>query len=268
MPGMSSRTAHLCLCSLAILWLWSVGTASAQGLWDRLKDGAAATYEGGGALVREGAERGGDLIGQGARAGLEVGGAVVEKGVTAGREAVDDLTDHFAREGTPDEIRERVDRMALDTLDRLFEEDPEASLLFALGYGYAVFEVRQVSLTLTAGYGYGVAVAEDGFQRTYMKAVTGGLELKKGIGGGLAERWVVLFDDEQVFRRFVEEGFEATAEAAATVGAARSALAARLREGVTFYRVTAGGLKVAVVVSGTRFWPDAALNDRGVADAP
>lgn len=262
-----SWTSCAGLTGVAALLLWSAGAVRAQGLWDQVKDGATGTYERGHAWVKEGAERGGDLIGKGTRAGLEVGGAVVEKGVTAGRAAVDDLTEHFAREGTPEEIRERVDRMAVDTLDQLFDDDPEANLLFELGYGYAVFEIRQVSLTLTAGYGYGVAVAEDGFERTYMKAVTGGLELKKGIGGGLAERWVVLFDDEAVFRRFVDEGFEASAEAAATIGGERSGLHVRLREGVSFYRVTSGGLKVAALVSGTRFWSDAALNDLTEADA-
>ena len=232
---------------LALLLAFPV---AAEGLWDRVKSGA---------------EKGGAVLQQGAEKGLEVGGALTKRGVDAGKGAVEDTVGHFYRDGTPEEIRARVDRMAFDTLDGLFAGDPEAHLLFDSGYGYAVFEVRQVSLTVLAGYGYGVAVTGDGSRRIYMKMVSGGVEISKGLGG-FASQWVVLFEDAAAFDAFVTEGFDASAQASGNLGGERAELGTRYRQGVAFYRVTEGGLRLAASLSGTRFWSDDRLN--GVEGLP
>ncbi len=224
--------------------------ASGEGLWDKVKSGA---------------EKGGTVLKQGAEKGLEVGGDLTKRGIEAGKDAVGETVGHFYRDGTPEEIRAQVDRMAFDTLDRLFAEDPEANLLFDSGHGYAVFEVRQVSLTVVAGYGYGVAVSHDGSRRIYMKMVSGGVEISKGVGGFVSQ-WVVLFEDEAAFDALVTEGFDAGAEASGTLGKERAELGTRYRKGAAFYRVTEGGLRLAASLSGTRFWPDAWLN--GVEATP
>lgn len=221
----------------------------AEGLWDKVKSGA---------------EKSGTVLKEGAGKGLEAGGALTKRGLEAGKGAVEDTVGHFYRDGTPEEIRARVDRMAFDTLDRLFAEDPEAHLLFDSGYGYAVFEVRQVSLTVLAGYGYGVALSQDGSRRSYMKMASGGVEVAKGVGGFVSQ-WVVLFEDQAAFDAFITEGFDATAEASGTLGGERAELGTRYRKGVAFYRVTDGGLRLAASLSGTRFWSDDWLN--GVAPA-
>ena len=223
---------------------------AAEGLWDRVKSGA---------------EKGGAVLQQGAEKGLEVGGDLTKRGIEAGKGAVEETVGHFYRDGTPAEIRARVDRMAFDTLDRLFADDPEANLLFDSGHGYAVFEVRQVSLTVVAGYGYGVAVSHDGSRRIYMKMASGGVEISKGLGGFVSQ-WVVLFEDEAAFDAFVTEGFDAGAEASGTLGKERAELGTRYRKGAAFYRVTEGGLRLAASLSGTRFWPDNWLN--GVEATP
>lgn len=227
----------------------------AQGLWDQVKEGATRTYERGGELVKEGAQTGRDW----ATKGLDVGKALTDKGVEVGKQSVEDTINHFDRKGTPEEIRAQIDQMAFDTLDRLFSDDPEAHLLFDTGFGYGVFDVRQVSFTVTAGYGYGVAVGADEAERIYMKVATGGLEVSAGVGGFVSQ-WVVLFEDESAFRRFVEQGYDASAEAVGLAGPEQADLSARYQEGVSFYRVTKAGLKLAATVSGTRFWPDAELN--------
>lgn len=221
-----------------------VPLAAEEALWDR---------------VRSGAETAGTALEEGAEKGLEFGGAFTRRGLKAGKAAVDDTVGHFYREGTPAEIRARVDSMAYATLDRLFAQDPEAHVLFGSGYGYGVFEVRQLSLTVLAGYGYGVVASIDGSRRTYMKMARGGLELSKGVGGSAAQ-WVVLFVDRGAFDAFIDEGFDASAEASGTLGKEELALATRYREGVFFYRVTEGGLRLAVSLSGTRFWSDDRLN--------
>ena len=254
--AVAAPRAALRIASTGVLLLALSGATVAEGLWDKVKSGASATLE-----------RGGELIQQGAEKGLQIGGAVAEQGVAAGQRAIEDLEGHFNRQGTPEEIRQRIDTMALETLDRLFAADPEAALRFSMGFGYAVFDVRQVSLTVTAGYGYGVAVAADGMERTYMKMATGGLELKKGIGGFEA-RWVVLFDDEDAFRRFIAEGFEASAEAGGMALTEQASVRQGYRQGVAFYKVTDGGLKLSALLAGTRFWPDAALNDYDPVPAP
>ncbi|MGE5154384.1 MAG: hypothetical protein ACM3ST_10235 [Bdellovibrio bacteriovorus] len=218
--------------------------ATGQGLWDKVKSGA----EKGGAVLKEGAGK-----------GLELGGELTKRGLEAGKDAVDDTLDHFYRDGTPDEIRARVDQMAYDTLDALFARDPEAHLLFDAGFGYAVFEVRQVSMTVVAAYGYGVAVSRDGDRRLYMKMASGGVEVSKGVGG-LASQWVVLFEDQAAFGAFVTEGFDASAEASGTLGGERAELGTRYRKGLAFYRITEAGLRVAASLSGIRFWSDEALN--------
>lgn len=216
----------------------------AEGLWDK---------------VRSGAEKGGSVLKEGAGKGLEVGGALTKRGLEAGKGAVEETVGHFYRDGTPEEIRARVDRMAYGTLDGLFAQDPEAHLLFDSGHGYAVFEVRQVSMTVLAGYGYGVAVSRDGDRRIYMKMASGGVEVSKGVGGFVSQ-WVVLFEEQAAFDAFITEGFDASAEAGGTLGGERAELGTRYRKGVAFYRITEGGLRVAASLSGTRFWSDEALN--------
>lgn len=229
---------------LAANWLLSPPFATAEGLWGKLKSGA----ETGGAVLQDGAGK-----------GLELGGELTKRGLEAGRGAVEDTLGHFYRDGTREEVRARVDQMVFDILDRLFDQDPEAHLLFDRGHGYAVFEVRQVSITLVAGYGYGVAVSHDGDDRIYMKTASGGLEISKGMAG-LVSRWVVLFEDAAAFASFVAEGFDASAEVAGTLGGQGAAFGARYRPGVAFYRVGEEGLRLAVGLSGIRFWPDAWLN--------
>jgi hypothetical protein len=210
--------------------------------------------------VKEGAEQAGSIAGK----GLDAAGAVVAPGLEYGKKLTKDTVDHFHRQGTPEEIRTRVDRMAADGLERLFEQDPDARDLVDRSYGYAVFEVRQASLAVTVGYGYGVAVAggvadAGETQRIYMKMLTGGLELSKGTEG-LASEWVVLLEDEPSFRAFVEKGFDASAEAGGKAGAFKKGVATRFSKGMSVFRVDKGSLKLAASLTGTRFWPDSALN--------
>ncbi len=248
--------------ALAALLAMAPGFVLAEGLWDRVKEGAAKTYERGADLAKEG----GELVREGAaqaaplaQAGLEAGGAAVAPGLEYGKLLTKDAVDHFYRQGTPEELRVRVDRMAEETLNRLFESDPQARTLLDRSYGYAVFEVRQASLAVTAGYGYGVAVGGADAERIYMKMLTGGVELSKGTDG-LASQWVVLLADEPAFRGFVEVGLDASAQALAQAGTLKKGVDKRLSQGMSVYRVHKGGLKLAASLTGTRFWPDSGLN--------
>jgi len=78
--------------------------------------------------------------------------------------------------------------------------------------------------------------------------------------GGFASKLVALLADEEAFDSFVEIGLDAGAEATGMLGKERADLATRVQRDTTIYRITDGGLKVAASLTGTRFWPDGALN--------
>ena len=143
----------------------------------------------------------------------DVAGKAAEKGGAF----VTDTKQHFQREGAPEELRAQSDDLAYRAMDRLFVDDPEAHVLFDRCFGYAVFEMRQVSFGVTAGYGYGVARERESDIPTYMKMATGGAGYSLGVGG-FAFQLVMLFEDEPTYRRFLTEGVEGRAEANSMVG--------------------------------------------------
>jgi len=85
----------------------------ADGIWDRVEEGAARTYDRSGALVREGV----DL-------GAAAGEAVVGKGVEQGKSFAEDTASHFSRDGSPEEIQARVDAMAAKALEGYSNRTP------------------------------------------------------------------------------------------------------------------------------------------------
>jgi hypothetical protein len=215
-------------------------TPAQSGLWDNLKQGAAGAVNKGKAAVGEAAEVTKDVAGKAA----EKGGAFVT-----------DTKQHFHREGAPEELRAQSDDLAYRAMDRLFVDDPEAHVLFDRCFGYAVFEMRQVSFGVTAGYGYGVARERESDIPTYMKMATGGAGYSLGVGG-FAFQLVMLFEDEPTYRRFLTEGVEGRADANSMVGHQTDYLAKEFREGLVIYKLTEGGFKIAAGLVGMRFWVD------------
>jgi hypothetical protein len=226
-------------------------TRAEAGLWGDLKRGAA-----------EAIDKGKEAAGEAAAVTKEVAGKAAEKGGAF----VSDTKDHFHREGTPDELRAQSDDLAYRAMDRLFVDDPEAHALFDRCFGYAVFEMRQVSFGVTAGYGYGVARERESDIPTYMKMATGGAGYSLGIGG-FAFQLVLLFEDEASYRRFLVEGVEGRAEAATLVGDQTEYLAREFREGLAVYKLTKQGFKVSAGLVGMRFWADEDLNQPWPAPA-
>ncbi len=215
-----------------------------SGLWDDLKRGAA-----------EAVDKGKEAAGEAAAVSKAVAGKAAEKGGAF----VSDTKDHFQREGTPEDLRARSDDLAYGAMDRLFLDDPEAHTLFDRCFGYAVFEMRQVSFGVTAGYGYGVARERESDIPTYMKMATGGAGYSLGVGG-FAFQLVMLFEDEPTYRRFLTEGVEGRAEANSMIGHQTDYLAREFREGLVIYKLTEGGFKVSAGLVGMRFWTDEDLN--------
>jgi len=224
--------------------------AGAQGFWDQAKQKASQAYDKGSEV---------------AKTGLDKGRELGEKGVKKAQEFAQDTAGHFDRKGSPEEIRQAIDKTAEAGLQRMLKEHPEAKELYEQSFGYAVFEVRQVSLTVVAGYGYGVAVENKSEARTYMKMATGGAGFSMGLGGSAFEL-VILLEDEAAFRQFVVKGYDGQAEAYTIKGKEHNeALKANYKDGMAVFRLTSDGYYVAASLTGSRFWADDSLNTPVVA---
>lgn len=152
--------------------------------------------------------------------------------------------------------RAKVDQMAQETLDRLFEQNDRARELYGQSAGYAVFNNIKVSLGVTGGGGSGVAVDKAG-GRTYMKMGTAGLNL--GLGGQ-AYQVVFLFQDKTALDNFVNKGWEAGGSANAVAGPAGANAQASFTNGMAVYQLTEAGLMLQADISGTKYWKSRKLN--------
>jgi lipid-binding SYLF domain-containing protein len=154
-------------------------------------------------------------------------------------------------------VRERLDTMAQQTLDHLFERAPESRGLYDKAVAYAVFDVTKVSVGVTGGGGTGVAVDKATGQRTYMHMGTGGLNL--GLGGQVFQL-VFLFADSGTFQQFLDVGWDASASANAVAGRAGANAEASFQNGLATYTLTEAGLMLQADLSGTKYWKSRKLN--------
>jgi lipid-binding SYLF domain-containing protein len=222
---------------IAALGLVSVPEASAQNWKDRLQQGAD--------VVREGASA------------AQKGASGVANRVN---ESVNSTVDLLTNEATPQETRDELDTMAIDVMNRLFSEQPDAALLFEQSAGYAVFDTRKLVLAgLAAGAGRGVAVSRDGSNHVYMNMGTAGVGLSFGIGG-FETQVVILFEDEFKFLEFVTSGYDATAEAGTMFGDDKESLGIRWIDGRAIFYLTRKGWKASATAAGTKYWVDSTLN--------
>ena len=156
-----------------------------------------------------------------------------------------------------DNKRAKIDAVAEETLNKLFAKDSKARRLYDKAYGYAIFDNIKISLMVTGGGGRGVAVRKYDGGRTYMSMGTAGLNI--GLGGQKYQV-VFLFEDDDTFNKFVNEGWEADASANA-VGWKRGANAeATFRNGMAVYQLTGTGLMLQADISGTKYWKNKGLN--------
>ncbi|AXI47117.1 hypothetical protein C1J03_14485 [Sulfitobacter sp. SK012] len=187
-------------------------------------------------------------------------GDVAKKGVDAVGEAVDSTSDLVGNEETPEATRDKLDNMANDVLLRLLAENSEAAEAYSVSTGYAAFDMRRVSIfPLSAGYGRGVAVASPDGARTYMQMGTGGMGAAFGIGG-FESQFVIMFETPVDFERFVEHGYDASADAGAMEGTDRTTTEVKFTDGRSFFVLSKKGWRVNANASGTKYWKDDALN--------
>lgn len=163
---------------------------------------------------------------------------------------------------TLDQQRSERLQSSNETLQLLYKHAPEAKEMIANSYGYAAFSNVGVNLVLLSAEG-GMGVAHDNKtgKNTYMNMASGGV----GFGLGIKDfRAVFLFENKAVFDRFVNEGWEANAQADAAAKLADKGdainLAISVEPGIRLYKLTQNGLALQATIQGTKYWKDTELN--------
>jgi lipid-binding SYLF domain-containing protein len=168
------------------------------------------------------------------------------------------------RHGNPDELdakglaakRQEILDMSKSTIDALRKE-PAAKPLIDSAYGTAVFDTTKGGFIVTGAGGTGVAMRKNGSNPVYMHLGSGGI----GLGAGLENyKLVVLFENEDTYKRFIDGAWTAGASAQAAAGRDGAAAVAKFVNGVAVYHLTDKGVIAQADVSGVKFWPSDKLN--------
>ena len=165
---------------------------------------------------------------------------------------------------TSDDKREKIRKMAAQTLEELYKIHPAARPAIQKSAGYAVFSNTGVNvLLLSTERGGGMAVNSNTKQETFMKMVSVGAGPGVGVKGF---RVIFVFETEAALSQFVNSGWEgkgqvdAAAKAGDTGGAYSGATA--LGPGVWIYQITKNGLALQATLQGTKYYKDDDLNKR------
>jgi lipid-binding SYLF domain-containing protein len=168
------------------------------------------------------------------------------------------------RHGDPDELdahslaerRQEILDMSKATIADL-REDKSASQLISSAYGQAVFDTTKGGFVVTGAGGTGVATRKNGGDPVYMHLGAGGV----GLGAGLENyKLIMLFENEDVYDRFVDGAWTAGASAQAAAGRDGAASVAKFVNGVAVYHVTDKGVIAQADITGVKFWPSDKLN--------
>ena len=157
----------------------------------------------------------------------------------------------------PVKVRTAIDKMAEQSLAKLFSQDSSAKAAFEKSYGYAVFDSRVSSFGFTAGFGKGVAVKRNTDTRAYMKMATGGVNLGMGIQ---YFQVIFLFPDIASFDNFIKDGWDAGTDATAAAGKDGKSMALVLSNGVSVYQLNDTGIMLKTSLTGTKYWKWDELN--------
>ncbi len=228
-------------CLIGVGLVLAAVPAASENLWDKVKKGAQDT----GKAIGEGAGAVGDAIG---------------KGVESVGESISSTDELLSNEETPEATRARLDAMSDSILARLLAENAQAAALYENSAGYAAFDSRKVTIfPVTTGYGRGVAVSQPGGARIYMNMTSGGLGAGLGIGG-FATQFVILFETPADFKRFVTNGYDATAGGGAQAGRDVGEERAHFTQGQSVFALGKDAWKVNASLEGTKYWRSPELN--------
>ena len=152
--------------------------------------------------------------------------------------------------------RTELMQMAKDTIAEL-RKDANARDLLDRSYGEAVFDTTKGGLIVTGAGGTGVAMHKNGSQPVYMHMGEGGV----GLGAGLEKyKVVLLFENKEIYDKFVDGAWSAGASAEAAAGKKGAGTVAKFNNGVAVYHMSDKGVIAQVDVTGVKFWPADKLN--------
>ena len=155
-----------------------------------------------------------------------------------------------------------IQKMANDTLERLYIINPSAKKNIAKAAGYAVFNNFGMKILFAGGgSGKGLAVNNSTKHNTYMKMI----EVQAGLGMGVKKfRLIWLFENISDFNKFISSGWEfggqATAAAQTSGEGGAFAGAMSISPGVWLYQLTDDGLALELTAKGTKYYIDDNLN--------
>jgi lipid-binding SYLF domain-containing protein len=158
--------------------------------------------------------------------------------------------------------RSYVYDMRDEVLAELYQEKPEAKEKISNAAGYGTFSNININLfLLSTGNGYGIVHNNATGEETFMKMRMLGV----GVGAGVKDfRAVMIFKNQDVLHKFVEEGWEfgghADAAAKADETGAEVGVAGEVTGNMEIYNFTESGIALQATVAGTKYWKDDELN--------
>ena len=163
---------------------------------------------------------------------------------------------------TPAQKRQAAAQMRSETLAKLYAIRPSARQEIRRAEGYAVFSNVGVNLLLVStASGWGIVRETGTGEDTYMKMASAGV----GPGLGVKDfRGIFVFTDPEALKSFVEDGWDASAQADAAAKAENKgdswAGAVDVAPGIKLYQLTETGLSLQATIQGTKFWKDDELS--------
>ena len=161
------------------------------------------------------------------------------------------------------EQQQEVQKMAKETLARLYKAQPSARKAVESAAGYAVFSNFGMNvLVLGSGKGEGVLIDNATKKPTYMKMA----ELQTGLGFGVKKfRLVWVFERKSDMDKFMNSGWEVGAQSTLSAqakgkGAEMFAGAMSVTPGVWVYQLADTGLAAELTAKGTKYYKDGELN--------
>ena len=160
-----------------------------------------------------------------------------------------------------EENRQKIRKMAEQTLQDLYKLQPTSKAAVQKAAGYAVFDNMGTNiLVVSTERGAGIAVNSKTKQEIFMKMVSAGVGLGVGVKG---YRVIFALESEEALDQFVNSGWSGSAQ---TDAAAKTADgysgAVEVNPGVWVYQITKNGLVLPVTLQGTKYYKDDHLNKK------
>ncbi len=162
-----------------------------------------------------------------------------------------------------DEKRDKIRKMAAQTLQDLYKLEPASQAAIQKSSGYAIFDNTGVNLLLSTARGAGITFNNSNKQETFMKMGSVGV----GLGLGVKDyRVIFVFTDDKALSQFLDSGWSGSAQtdAAAKAGEKGAAYsgAVEVAPGVYVYEITKNGLALQLTLQGTKYYKNDDLNKK------